>query len=59
MKPPSTPAVEIVEPASAANVVTEVKATEVIEPSAGGEQPEESRDSTPPESKGSKNPSGA
>jgi hypothetical protein len=65
MKPPSTPAVEtgivdvIEEPASGAIVVTEAEATEVREPSAGAEQPEENQDATPPESEGSENPSGA
>ena len=54
MKPPSSPAVEtltvdvIEEPAPGVTVVTEIEATEVRERSA--EQPEESQDSTPPES---------
>ena len=56
MKPPRSPAVEtltvdvIEEPVPGVTVVTEIEATEVREPSA--EQPEESNDSTPPESEG-------
>jgi hypothetical protein len=54
MKPPSSPAVEtltvdvIEKPVPGVTVVTEIEATEVRERSA--EQPEESQDSTPPES---------
>ena len=56
MKPPSSPAVEtltvdlIEEPVPGVTIVTEIEATEVRDP--GSEQPEESQDSTPPESEG-------
>lgn len=58
MTPPGSPAVETVivdvieEPVPGVMVVTEFEATEVREPSAGPEQPEESQGSAPPESEG-------